>query len=278
MVEAFVALAAFLVVYILVAALQAQLERYRASFTQHAGTTLADLFVFLDPKKVWWMALGFTLLVGLVVTLVAETWIVGLMAGVVAMFIPRRALAFMRARREYNFVMQLPDALQSLTGSLRAGSSLSQALDLFVAETRGPVAQEFDLMQRELRMSIPFDQAVTNLHRRIPVAETQMLAASMRIARETGGNLAEVLERLSDTLRRKLEMEGKIRALTAQGKAQGWVMALLPLFLAWVLSYMEPESMARLFTEPIGWGVCAFVVVMEFIGYKFIKKIVSIDV
>lgn len=200
------------------------------------------------------------------------------MAGVVAMFIPRRALAFMRARREYNFVMQLPDALQSLTGSLRAGSSLNQALDLFVAETRGPVAQEFDLMQRELRMSIPFDQAVTNLHRRIPVAETQMLAASMRIARETGGNLAEVLERLSETLRRKLEMEGKIRALTAQGKAQGWVMALLPLFLAWVLSYMEPESMARLFTEPIGWGVCAFVVVMEFIGYKFIKKIVSIDV
>ena len=278
MAEAFLAIAIFLLVYILATLLQAQLEKRRASFTQHAGATLADLFVFLDPKKVWWMALVFTVLVGLVVNLMTETWVVGLMAGVVAMFIPRRALAFMRARREYNFVMQLPDALQSLTGSLRAGSSLNQALDLFVAETRGPVAQEFDLMQRELRMSIPFDQAVTNLHRRIPVAETQMLAASMRIARETGGNLAEVLERLSDTLRRKLEMEGKIRALTAQGKAQGWVMALLPLFLAWVLSYMEPESMARLFTEPIGWGVCAFVVVMEFIGYKFIKKIVSIDV
>lgn len=278
MIELLIATATTITMFIVFGLLNTAIQNSRAGFTQHAGATLADLFVFLDPKKVWWMALGFTLLVGLVVTVVAETWIVGLMAGVVAMFIPRRALAFMRARREYNFVMQLPDALQSLTGSLRAGSSLNQALDLFVAETRGPVAQEFDLMQRELRMSIPFDQAVTNLHRRIPVAETQMLAASMRIARETGGNLAEVLERLSETLRRKLEMEGKIRALTAQGKAQGWVMALLPLFLAWVLSYMEPESMARLFTEPIGWGVCAFVVVMEFIGYKFIKKIVSIDV
>lgn len=278
MAEAFLAIAVFLLVYILATLLQTQLEKRRASFTQHAGATLADLFVFLDPKKVWWMALGFTVFVGLVVTIVTDAWVVGLIAGVIAMFIPRRALAFLRIRREHNFVMQLPDALQSLTGSLRAGSSLNQALDLLVVETKGPVAQEFDLMQRELRMSIPFDIAVTNLHRRIPVAETQMLAASMRIARETGGNLAEVLERLSDTLRRKLEMEGKIRALTAQGKAQGWVMALLPLFLAWVLSYMEPESMGRLFTEPIGWGVCAFVVVMEFIGYQFIKKIVSIDV
>jgi len=277
-IELLIAAAATIIMFIVFGLLNKVIQNSRAGFTQHAGATLADLFVFLDPKKIWWMALGFTIFVGLAVTLIAGNWVIGLMAGVIAIFIPRRVLAFLRIRREHNFVMQLPDALQSLTGSLRAGSSLNQALDLLVAETRGPVAQEFDLMQRELRMSIPFDVAVTNLHRRIPGAETQMLAASMRIARETGGNLAEVLERLSDTLRRKLEMEGKIRALTAQGKAQGWVMALLPLFLAWVLSYMEPESMSRLFTEPIGWGVCAFVVVMEFIGYQFIKKIVSIDV
>jgi tight adherence protein B len=277
-IELLIAVATTIIMFIVFGLLNKAIQSSRAGFTQHAGATLADLFVFLDPKKVWWMALGFTVFVGFAVTIVTGAWVVGLIAGVIAIFIPRRALDFLRTRREYNFVMQLPDALQSLTGSLRAGSSLNQALDLLVAETRGPVAQEFDLMQRELRMSTPFDVAVTNLHRRIPVAETQMLAASMRIARETGGNLAEVLERLSDTLRRKLEMEGKIRALTAQGKAQGWVMALLPLFLAWVLSYMEPESMSRLFTEPIGWGVCAFVVVMEFIGYQFIKKIVSIDV
>jgi tight adherence protein B len=155
---------------------------------------------------------------------------------------------------------------------------LAQALELLVSETKGAVSQEFDLMLRELRMGVSFDVAVLNLHRRIPVTETQLVAASMRIARETGGNLAEVIERLAETLRRKIEMEGKIRALTAQGKAQGWVMALLPLFLAYVLSLMEPEHMARLFSEPIGWGVCTLVIVMEFIGYKFIKKIVSIDV
>lgn len=273
-----IALIGAIIAYLVFNSVFQRVEQTKAQFTQHAGATLADLFVFMDPKRVWWMALAFTVFSGFAVTVLTNNWGFGIVTGIVAMFLPKRVLAYMRSRREMRFVSQLPDALQSISGSLRAGSSLNQALDLLVAETSGPVAQEFDLMQRELRMGVAFDVAVLNLHRRIPVPETQLMGASMRIARETGGNLAEVLERLSDTLRRKLEMEGKIKALTAQGKAQGWVMALLPLFLAWVLSHMEPEHMARLFTEPIGWGVCAFVVVMEFIGYKFIKKIVSIDV
>jgi tight adherence protein B len=277
MIELLIATAVAIAAFVIARLVFDAVDKQRAQFTRHAGATLADLFVFSDPKRVWWMALGFTLLVGLLVTALTS-WVVGLGAGVISMFIPRKLLAWMRARREMAFVTQLPDGLQSVAGSLRTGSSLIQALDLLVAESRGPVAQEFDLMLRELRMGVAFDVAVVNVHRRIPVAETQMLAASMRIARETGGNLAEVLERLSDTLRRKLEMEGKIRALTSQGIAQGWVMSLLPIFLAWVLSYIEPQAMARLFTEPAGWGVCAFVVVMEFIGFKIIKKIVSIDV
>jgi len=278
MIELLMAFACAIAAFIVSRMIYEIADQQRMNFTRHVGATLSDLFVFLDPKLVWRIVLCFTFLIGLIVFIFTGSKILASGVVFISIFIPRRALAFLRSRREYRFVMQLPDALQALSGSMRAGSSLNQALDLFVVETKGPVSQEFDLMLRELRMNVPFDMAVMNLHRRIPIAETQMLGASMRIARETGGNLAEVLERLSDTLRRKLEMEGKIRALTAQGKAQGWVMALLPLFLAWVLSYMEPQNMSRLFTEPIGWGVCAFVVVMEFIGYKFIKKIVSIDV
>ena len=278
MIELLIALASAFAAFIVFRVIYDAVDKQRTSFTRHAGATLSDLFVFLDPQQVWWMAFGFTIFVGLLVTFLTNSWIVGLGAGVIAIFIPRKILAFLRTKREQRFVTQLPDSLQALTGSLRAGSSLNQALDLLVTETKGPVSQEFDLMLRELRMNVPFDIAVVNLHRRIPVTETQLLAASMRIARETGGNLAEVLERLADTLRRKLEMEGKIRSLTSQGIAQGWVMSLLPIVIAYALSYIEPNAMARLFTEPMGWGVCAFVVIMEYIGFKIIKKIVSIDV
>jgi len=252
--------------------------RVRESFTYRTSATLTDLFFFIDPKRIWWMASCFTLCVAMVVGVLTDSAALAFIAGVVATFLPRKALAFLRARRERTFLNQLPDALQGIAGSLRAGSSINQAIDLFVAESNGPVAQELDLLQREIRMGVSFDDAMQHLYRRMPMAETQLVSASMRIARETGGNLASVLERLSDTLRRKLEMEGKIRSLTAQGKAQGWVMSLLPIFLIVVLYQMEPVHMARLFTEPIGWGVCAFIVVMEYIGYKIIIKIVSIDV
>jgi tight adherence protein B len=100
----------------------------------------------------------------------------------------------------------------------------------------------------------------------------------LRISREVGGNLAEILETLADTLRRKHQMEGKILALTAQGKLQGLIMTGLPLFLLLVLSKMEPEAMAPMFHTVAGWATLAVIAVMEVIGYVAIQKIVSIDV
>jgi tight adherence protein B len=93
-----------------------------------------------------------------------------------------------------------------------------------------------------------------------------------------GGNLAEALESVARTLRDKLQMEGKIRALTSQGRMQGIVMTCLPLFLMMVLRAMEPVAMAPLFTTPIGWGTLAVIAVMEFLGYQSIARIVRINV
>ena len=105
-----------------------------------------------------------------------------------------------------------------------------------------------------------------------------MFVTAVRIARELGGNLSESLERLADTLRRKLAMEDKILALTSQGKIQGWIVGLLPIFLAGVLYLMEPEAMTPLFTTTIGYVVLGAVAVLEFIGFIVIRKIVSIEV
>ena len=105
-----------------------------------------------------------------------------------------------------------------------------------------------------------------------------MFTSAMRISREVGGDLGEVLDTLSATLRKKAAMEGKIQALTAQGKMQGLVMTGLPLFLGLLLFLLEPVAMAKLFTTVYGWVLLSVIVVMEVLGYIFIKKVTTIDV
>jgi len=172
----------------------------------------------------------------------------------------------------------LPDALLMVSGAMRAGASLTVAMESMVKEQRPPLSQEFDLLLREQRVGVDFDTALKNMEKRLPVPDFIMVVSGMRISREVGGNLADILETLADTLRMKHQMEGKIKALTAQGKMQGLVMTSLPLFLMFILTHMEPEAMAPLYDTLVGWATLSVIAVMEVIGYVAIQKIVSIDV
>ena len=133
-------------------------------------------------------------------------------------------------------------------------------------------------MLREQRLGVTLEQSLNNLARRMPTQTTTLVVSAMRIAVETGGGLAETLERTSHTIRSRLQMEGKIRALTAQGKMQAWVVGLLPLFLMFILNKMEPEAMGELWHTPLGWGVLAVIAFLEVMGVYVVRKIVTIDV
>ncbi|HVJ61480.1 MAG TPA: type II secretion system F family protein [Tahibacter sp.] len=251
---------------------------YRNRFTAEASASLADMFLFVDLERLFRMNIVIMLLIALLTwVLSGNLFIVGIVA-VAIMLMPRFVYAFMRNRRQQQFTQGLPDALLSMSGAMKAGSSLVQAIETVVAETKGPIGQEFGLLLRELRVGVLYDDALQNLVTRMPGEELRLVVAGMRISREIGGNLAEILERLSDTLRKKIEMEGKIKALTSQGRLQGIVMTALPGFLALVLFQMEPHYMRMLFTEYLGWAFVAAIVIMESIGYFFIRKIVNIDV
>ena len=113
---------------------------------------------------------------------------------------------------------------------------------------------------------------------RLKLPEIELVVTAMTIAREAGGNLAETLDRLAGTLRAKATMEGKIRALTSQGKLQGLIVGSLPLFLMLVLSHMQHDAMMPFFNTWIGWGVLGVIGILETIGFLIIRKIVSIDV
>jgi tight adherence protein B len=252
---------------------------YESVFKETASTNLADMFLFVDPQRLFFFNVLIIIIAPLVVWALTD-FILGLATFVVALILPFYVYRVIRKRRLKAFERQLPDALTMIAGALKAGASLNMALESLVKEQPAPLSQEFQLFLREQRIGVDFSRSLQNMEQRLPIQDFQMFASALRISREIGGNLAEILETLSDTLRRKATMEGKIDALTAQGRLQGYFMSGLPLLLGVGVFFLPAtaESMNKLFTTPIGYATLTAIVVMEILGYLFIRKITSIDV
>ena len=273
-----VALSSALLAWFAVDLCTVTMARYRAQFTEKAKFQAQEFFLFVNPKTLFAanvavMALGASL-----------TWLItGSVLLAVPMFfalalLPRFIYAWMRKRRLRQFELQLPDALMMLSGALRAGASMASAIQLMAQEAQNPLAQEFSLVLREQRLGVSMEQCLNNLSRRVPTQTTVLLMSAMRIAGETGGGLAETLERTSHTIRSHLQMEGKIEALTAQGKMQAWVVGSLPILLMLVLNQMEPDSMAMLWHSHIGWATLVVIAFLEVMGIYLIRRITAIDI
>ena len=254
------------------------LQAWRERFTRETGFHLRELFLFIDPARLYVLNLALTVLCALAAWLLSASLLMALVTAIVLALTPRGVLRWLRKRRVEHIEQQLPDALQMLAGTARAGLSLPAAIRQVSAELTPPLQQELLLVQHEQRLGVSLDDALENLARRVPAQPVKLMVSAMRIANETGGGLAETLERTASTLRSQQAMELKILALTAQGKLQAWVVGLLPVFLLWVLNRMEPAAMSQLWTTPLGWGVLAAVLVMEFIGVLLIRRIVAIDI
>lgn len=254
------------------------LQAWRERFTRETGFQLRELFLFVDPARLYLLNLALTVLGAVAAWLLSASVIAALAVAVVLALSPSLVLRWLRARRIARIERQLPDALQMLAGTARAGLSLPAALRQVSSELQPPLVQELLLVQHEQRLGVSLDDALENLALRLPAQPVKLMVSAMRIANETGGGLAETLERTAATLRSQHAMELKIRALTAQGKLQAWVVGLLPVFLLWVLARMEPEAMAQLWSTQLGWGVLAAVLVMEIVGVVLIRRIVAIDI
>lgn len=254
------------------------LNLYRAHVAEKTAFQAQEFFLFIDPKKLLVANLAFMVLGGVVTWLATGSTILALAVLASLGLTPRVVYSFLRRQRLSRFEEQLPDALMMLSGGMRAGVGLSSAIAQLVREAPVPLSQEFNLMLREQRLGVPLEQALTNLNRRVPTQSTTLVVSAMRIASETGGGLAETLERSAQTLRSRQQMEGKIGALTAQGKLQAWVVGLLPIVLMLVLNKMEPEAMGMLWDTRLGWGVLGLIAFLEVMGIYVISKIVTIDV
>ena len=252
--------------------------RYRAAFKKEATLRMSEFFLFLDPAQLWFAnVMVCALLIGLVYIGTGSVWISGV-AGTLALVAPQYSIKQLKRRRLQHFDEQLPDLLQALAGALRAGSGVQSALRHIVAQSPAPLAQEFGLMLREQRMGVSFEQALAHLYQRMPTEGAGLVVSSLKIAAQSGGSLAETLERIASTLRARLHLLGRIKALTSQGRLQAWAMACLPIALAVVLNQLDPDSMRALWHTSMGWIVLAVIAGLELLGIFFIRRIVNIQV
>lgn len=253
-------------------------RRYQWAFQKEAKARLSEFFLFFDPAQLWFANL--LLCAGLTLSIYMLSGVLWLAcgAGVVTLIAPQFVIGQWRRRRLARFDEQLPDLLAALAAALRAGSGVQAALRHIVLQAPAPLAQEFGLMLREQRMGVTFEQALASLYGRVPTEGTGLVVSSLKIAVQSGGNLAETLERIAGTLRARLHLLAKVRALTSQGRLQAWVMSCLPFGLILVLEQLDPDSMAYLWHTPAGWAVLGVVVGLELTGALFIRRIVGIDV
>ncbi len=271
-------LAAAMLVWAMIGISSGALTRYREHFTAEANVRLDELFLFMDPARLFVLNIAAVLVFAFGAWLTSGQVVFGIATALGTALLPKLAFGWLRQRRLDAIEQQLPDALQIIAGGLRAGVSMPLTLQQLVREGRPPIAQEFDLLLREHRLGVALDEALEHLAQRVPLQSITLVVAAMRIANETGGSLAETLERTALTIRKQLAVEGKIRALTAQGKLQAIVVGLLPVALLLVLDRMEPQAMSLLWHTPTGWATLAVGTMLEIFGVLIIRKIVAIDV
>lgn len=253
------------------------LDHYRRQFSRRAELEMADMFIFTSGRQVVILTLLLLLLVPVLLELLFQLPVVTAAGIVVTLFTPHLMFNHLRKARLKKFEEQLPDAFMLLSSSLQSGASLNMALENVVHQSPAPLNQEFGLLIKNIRLGVTLEEALIKLEKRLPLPSFIMASSAIRISREVGGNLVETINGMAAMLRRKKVMEGKIDSLTAQGRAQGTFMAMLPIMLAIILSFIEPEAMRQLYTTRNGLMVLAVMVVMEVLGFMFIKKITRID-
>ena len=226
----------------------------------------------------------------LIIELVAAI-IAFVFAGLLTMQLPVAILAFLfmplvgwmliqmkiRKRRK-DFVNQLGDMLSMVASALRAGFSFVQAVEIVSKEMAAPMSVEISKLIREINVGVPMETALEDINRRVECPEFELITTAVLIQRQVGGNLAQILDNISDTINERIRMKREVLALTAQGRMSAVVLALLPIALAAFLFSVHNDYFDPLLESPMGKVAIGIALLMELLGYLVIKKIVDIDV
>ncbi|MCS7306141.1 MAG: type II secretion system F family protein [Thermoguttaceae bacterium] len=200
---------------------------------------------------------------------------VGLVAGG---SLPMLWILWRRKQRLKQFAQQLPDAMEMLARALRAGQSLAAGFQLIASEMPPPIGKEFGRVFEEQNLGIPMEESLREMTERVPNLDLKFFATAVILQRQTGGDLAEILDKIGRLIRERFQLWGQVQALTAEGRLSGVVLLALPILLFFAVYHLNRDYVMVLFTDPMGKKMLAGAIGMQLLGALVIKKIVNIQV
>jgi tight adherence protein B len=228
------------------------------------------LLICLAVGAVAGLALTFVLGLSLLVS--------GLGAIVLGVGLPHVVLSRRIAQRTKKFVGLLPEALDLIVRGIRSGLPASEAMRTIAEEIQDPVGGEFREVTDQMKIGVAMDEALWSAARRLAIPEFNFLVISLSIQQETGGNLAEILEKLSDMVRRREQMRLKVKAMSSEARASAMIIGSLPFVMAGVISFVNPEYMSTLFTDPRGWVMIGIGMTSLLIGLGIMAKMIKFEI
>ena len=221
-----------------------------------------------------------TVVTALIAYIIQPIYVSAIIGGIIGFFIPRFYVKRQQTVRLNKFNEQLSDMLNLMVNGLRAGYSTMQAMEAVSRELPTPISDEFHRVVQEMQIGISMEKALDNLLRRIPSDDLDFVITAINVQREVGGNLSEILDTISFTIRERVRIKGEIRVMTAQVRTSGLVLSMIPVFLTVALWFVSPEYIGSFFDRgPLcGWAAVGTVVIMIVSGYFVMMKIADIEV
>lgn len=224
---------------------------------------------------IWMLA---ALVPGTLIYILSRKITISFLLYILGIILPPLLVSTAQQKRLKKFDQQISDSLGIMANALRAGFSFMQTLELVSREMPNPIAKEFARTFREMNLGAPMEEALVNLTKRVASDDLDLVVTAVLIQRQVGGNLAEILDNISFTIRERVRIQGEIKTLTAQGKISGIIIGLIPPFLILILLLINPAYLKPLFQSAIGLAMLAAGVTSELIGLVIIKKIITIDI
>jgi tight adherence protein B len=215
---------------------------------------------------------------GLLLLLITRNVVVGILLFLIGSIMPPIFVNMSEQKKLKKFNAQLVDSLSIISNSLRSGYSFMQSLELVSREMPSPIGKEFARTFREINLGTTTEEALNNLGNRIASDDLELIITAVLIQRQIGGNLSQILDSISHTIRERIRIQGEIKTLTAQGKISGLVIGLIPPFLISFIMILNPGYINPLFHSPYGLGMLAGGITSEVLGLLLIRKIIAIDV
>ncbi len=214
--------------------------------------------------------IGFSLLGGSLIAL--------LLGAAIGAMLPGAVIRLLCKRRRDKLEAQLVGGIQTLASGVRAGLNLVQSMRMIADDGPQPISQEFGHLLREYDYGVPLDEAMANAARRVDSADYRLLFAALYTHRQRGGDLGETLDRIAESIREIQRLENRVKSLTAQGRATARWLGAMPAVIMTIMYFIDSAGVLKLFTDGIGKAILAAVIILNIIGFLWIRKIMAIDV